>query len=286
MDLYSELRIFIPTYRRAGKVRTLKFLPESALDNTRLVVRQDDYEIYKKMHPSLHILVLPPEVNNLSQTRNFIISTCKTRYCMMLDDDLEFKFRPDLDKWNLKPMPASMFNEMAELMVARMFHERIAHCAVSPVEGHSHYMALWNYLQRYMRAYIFDLRVVNQFRYKDEVNGCEDFDMALQLITAGHPSLVCYMFAQTHESSNAKGGLSDYRDIAYHNRAMEQLKARWPKYIRLVPKKTKKSWNGLPRLDVRVAWKQAFQDNSPKYYCNVRDNTNKPLIKPQWSLCI
>lgn len=297
MDKYGklDLSIYIPTYRRPGKVRTLKFMSQEAIRNTRLVVRPDEYEAYKKACPEMNILVLHHTVSNLSQTRNYILSTCRARYCMMLDDDLEFKYRPDLGKWNLKAMhDNSMFDDMTTRMVEKMQSDNLAHCAVSPVEGHSHYLAEWNYLQRYMRAYIFDLDVVNsvvppkgsmgpdaRFMYRDEVNGCEDFDMALQLIKAGYPSVVFYAYAQTHESSNAMGGLSEYRNIEYHNNAMAELNKLWPKHVRLVERETKQSWGGGKRIDVKVNWKKAFMDNNPEWQCRIGDETNTPYRKQE-----
>lgn len=277
MDLYKDLSIFIPTYRRVAAVKTLKALSPGALQAVSLVVRQEERDAYKSAHPEVRVLTLPIETSNLSQTRNWILKNCAARYCMMLDDDLSFSYRPDLSKWSLKGFAdPTMFDAMVVKMLSRMRAERIAHCAISPVEGHSHYIAEWNYLQRYMRAYIFDMEVLKNFMYADEVNGCEDFDMALQLVSRGYPSLVCYAYAQTHAGSNARGGLSEYRDIAYHNRAMEQLKLRWPKHVCLVKKKTKHSWGGLPRVDVRVAWKKLFEESTPGWHCKTGDNTNTP----------
>ena len=153
MNQYKDLSIFIPTYKRAGMVKTLACLSEAALKAATLVVRPDEYTTYSDVYGlKAAILGLPAMVNNLSQTRQFILDKAPTRFCMMLDDDLTFYYRPDRTKWHLKPMLPAMFDEMIKEMFDHVLELGLAHCAVSPFEGHSHYLDIWNYNLRYMRC--------------------------------------------------------------------------------------------------------------------------------------
>lgn len=258
--MYKDLSVFIPSYRRAGKVRTLGFLSERCLKNVILIVRKNELEVYQKAYPGINIAALSEGVNNLAQTRQEILDNCATRYCMMLDDDLEFKFRPDRSNWNLKPMPPEMFDKMCEEMVTKMKDEGLVHGAISPIEGHSHYLDVWNYNLRYMRAVFYDTTVVKNFRYSNDCSGCEDFDLALQLVRAGKRSLSFYAYAQTHKV-NANGGLDKIGSVVQHNSAMEALKRRHPDFVRLVPKPKKVDKNGVCWVDAVVSWKKAYESS-------------------------
>lgn len=265
-ELYSDLSIFIPTYRRAGRVKTIGFMSKQALKVTALVVRPDEYTAYFDAYSNtVGICCLPTTVTNLSKTRQWILDHAPTRYVMMLDDDLEFHYRPDINSWNLKKFGLAdgpMFDDMVGRMMAKMQAEGIVHCAVSPVEGNSHYIderrtMKWNYGLRYMRAYIFDISVVGHFKYADECSGCEDFELALQLTEAGHQSVLTYAYAQTHKA-NEKGGLDKAASVLSHNAAMEDLKRRHPDFVRLVPKPRKKDKLGNVWVDAVISWKKAY----------------------------
>ena len=263
MNPYSDLRIYIPTYRRGGMVRTLKYMSPEALKNTALVIRPEEAQSYLQaaVEFGCALVALPNEIKNLSQTRQWILDDCEKNYCMMLDDDLDFSYRLKSGDWHTKylgPDTLHKFDEMVTDMLNKMKTEGIAHCAVAAREGSNTTLEDWAYNQRYMRAYIFDTKVVGKFKYSEEHCGCEDFHMALQLITAGYPSAIYFMYPQGQGGSNKKGGLSAYRDIEYHNNAMAKLKESFPNYVRLVQKKTKTAWGGQQRTDAVISWAKAF----------------------------
>ena len=87
--------------------------------------------------------------------------------------------------------------------------------------------------------------------------------MALQLITTGHPSAICYQYAQGQRTSNMAGGLSEYRSIAYHNQAMMRLNKLYPSVVKLKEKYTKTAWGkgGATRIDATIYWKKALGIN-------------------------
>ena len=259
----NDLTIYIPTYKRSGKVSTIKYLGKSAMHMVNLVTRHDEAEAYKAAYPGINVLPLPESTTNLSQTRQWIMDNCPTRFLMQLDDDLDLHKRPDRKDYHLRPLVEDQFSEMLEEMRAFMDQNEIVHCAVSAREGNNRNPEDWRFNQRYMRAYIFDLDVVRKFKYSEPCCGTEDFHMALQLLTAGYRSAVMFCYAQGQGTSNAKGGLSTYRTIEYHNNAMAKLQEAFPKYVKLRNVKTKTAWQGMERVDATVKWKEAYK-NSPK----------------------
>lgn len=263
---YRDLTIAIPTYNRVGRVTTLKAIPPYYKSQTRLVVRESEEEAYYESYNDLIRWVLPAKTTNLSQTRQHILDVCKTRYLLMLDDDLKFSMRSMRHKnlksgnfyYPLQTLGKGDFSQMINTLMQKMQEENLAHVAVSAQEGNNRKTVPWGYNERYMRAYLFDLSVVRYYLYSNACCGTEDFDMALQLITTGHKVAVCYLYAQGQGTSNAKGGLSTYRTIEYQNNAMRQLALRYPQFVKLKEKTTKRAWGGATRVDATIHWKKAF----------------------------
>jgi len=261
--MIKDITIYIPTYKRTNNVLTLKYIDRSLDSVTHLVVRPEEAKDYFISYPHLTPVILPRSASNIVQTRQYILDSCKTKYCVMLDDDLRFNYRPNRADYHLKTWEEPKMVEMLEEMLAYMEENDVVHCAVSAREGNNREHKNWRLNERYMRAYIYDTDVVSQFRYHQDCDGVEDFNMALQLITAGYKSAVAYAWAQGHSTSSAPGGMSAYRNIEYHNRAIVALQARFPKYVKLREVKTKKSWGGQTRIDATISWKKAYED-SPK----------------------
>lgn len=261
-----DLTIYIPTYKRAGRVTTLRQMPKSIMHHVKIVVRQEEFSEYVKEYPENDVVMLPEGITNLSQTRQWIMDNCKTRFLMQLDDDLDWSFRADRNHYKLTYFKDNdeRFLAMLSEMLVFMDENDVVHCAVSAREGNNRTPQTWQFNERYMRAYIFDLDVVRRIvKYSEECCGCEDFHAALQLITAGHRSAHIFAYAQGQGTSNAKGGLSTYRTLEYHSAAITKLQEAFPKYVKLRKVKTKTAWQGQERTDCTVSWKKAYEE-SPK----------------------
>ena len=96
------------------------------------------------------------------------------------------------------------------------------------------------------------------------VDVMEDFDINLQLLRQGKPSKISYYYAQGQKSSNAEGGCSEWRTIEVHNAWAEKLHALHRDFVKVVEKETKTAWNGMPRKDVNVQWKRAYNSGTDK----------------------
>lgn len=80
-----EYTIFIPSYKRAGRVKTIELFPEATL-----VVNESEYEEYREHYPDTNIMIAPDTVRgNMAKVRNFILRNSPTDYLIMLDDDIK-----------------------------------------------------------------------------------------------------------------------------------------------------------------------------------------------------
>ena len=79
------VKLVIPSYKRAGKVLTLK-----AVANCALVVREEQYEEYREAYPDTEIIQIPKgEIQNgISDTREWIMRNVNNGNVFMLDDDV------------------------------------------------------------------------------------------------------------------------------------------------------------------------------------------------------
>lgn len=75
------VKIVIPTYKRAGKVTTHKVVA-----NCSLVVREEEYEAYRKAYPDMEIFKIPKgEIQNgIADTREWIMQKEYPEYSVYL----------------------------------------------------------------------------------------------------------------------------------------------------------------------------------------------------------
>lgn len=84
--------IFCPSWRRPNFVSAQKFknFSSEAKKRVHIVVRPDQYDMYKEANPELHILPIPEDypINGLASTRQFIFEyAVEHRYPMVIDMD-------------------------------------------------------------------------------------------------------------------------------------------------------------------------------------------------------
>jgi hypothetical protein len=92
----------------------------------------------------------------------------------------------------------------------------------------------------------------------DRIPVMEDFDVNLQLLRAGKPSLMLTTWAHGQQQSGAPGGCSTYRNMELQAEAAYALAKLHAPFVRIVQKTTKGSFGGGTRTDVQIRWKQAY----------------------------
>lgn len=76
-----KLTYVIPSHKRAGRVTTIKFIPDAII-----CVPESQYDEYERMHPESNIVAHPDEVRGISPKRQWIYE--KWGNVVMIDDDL------------------------------------------------------------------------------------------------------------------------------------------------------------------------------------------------------
>ena len=78
------MKIFVPSYKRAGDVLTRKVIPDSIL-----AIHEFEEKDYKKNEGG-ELLVIPDELRgNIAKVRNFILDNANDDKIVMLDDDVK-----------------------------------------------------------------------------------------------------------------------------------------------------------------------------------------------------
>lgn len=251
------MKIYIPTYKRVNNQTTIKNIPNELKELTYLVVRKEEYQELKKYHNRL--IVLPDNVNNIGQTRQYIIEYEGNDKILFLDDDLQFFKREKITK-KLKKCTDKEFIQLYEWFL-KTINKGYPMVGLSSRQGNNHYQGNYEYLVRIMTVYALNIEMLKKLNIRfDEMELMEDFNVALNLIKNGFITVINTEFAFGQKSSNAKGGCSEYRTQERQSKNARLLVKKHKPFVKLV-KKTTKSWKGLEeREDVLIYWKKAHQD--------------------------
>lgn len=257
--------IYIHTSGRPDAQETLNWIPPTWIDKVRLVVQKREEKAYSK-YP-LPLVVLPDKIRTLSPTRQWLIDNAEERYIVMMDDDLTFSRRDPKRSEEIGKPPTKLYKAKAEDMdtMFRMLQKTLerdgfAHCGISAREGNNHQPEPFSDVTRMMRVLAYDTKKVRECGARfDRVPTKQDFDMTLQLLQAGYPNRVFFEWAQNQPGSNNRpGGCTEYRTTEMMAESAHMLKRLHPNFVDVVQKRTKVSWGGMDRTDVRIGWKKAY----------------------------
>lgn len=275
--------ICVPTSGRAKRQQTLWHLQIGGITKSHRVVAvvyADEAADHKRMAFKGHrikdveVIVVPDGYRGIAGKREFIITKLArrlgTRYVMILDDDLSFCWRPNLDDVDMPYINPDhdLMARMVGTLTRWLKEKRFIHTALISRQANRQTGMKWLQPSRAMNAHAFDTLRIRKLMRKGlvkfgRVKLMEDFDLTLQLLRLGYPNRVSTQFAWT-TVSNLKGGCSAYRTEKMQRRAARQLAELHEGYIRLVKRRSKtwaKNRDGkgfADRLDVRCSWKKAY----------------------------
>ncbi len=257
------MNIYIHTSGRPDIQTTLNNLPVEILPLMTLVVqnRESKKYIHIEKNYGCEVLVLPKGITRLSPTRQWLLENCPSKNMGLLDDDLVFFKRSKNLK--LHRMNWKDFVAMFALTNEWLSKHNIIHCGISAREGNNRITSSYVECSRMMRALFYDVDAVRKTGARfDRIVTKQDFDMTLQLLRKGYPNAVSYLFAHNQSGgSNSQGGCSAYRTEKVMVQSANKLAKLHPGFVKVVEKKTKSSWEGGSRIDVRIAWKKAFNSS-------------------------
>lgn len=267
----DDLTIYIPTFGRVGRQRTLSFMPQDWKERTFLVVRPEEAGKHKE---GVRELVLP-EPLLLGRTRQWIMENAQTNLVLQLDDDLDFCYRADQylpqaanetqDQYDRRRRKLHAIDHAGLSVMFTRLESALrggrAHIGISAREGNHTHPEPYEEAGRVTRAlgYRRDTFLENGIRF-DRLDSMNDFDATLQLLRLGYPNIVVFEYAQGQQGSNTPGGCMTYRDAAWQEREARTLAELHPGFVRVVEKPAK-NWKGFEgtRWDVRVSWKKAYE---------------------------
>lgn len=250
------MRIFIPTYQRAHRLRTVDFLPK-VQDLITLVVRPEEVHAYGDL--GYDMAVLPKRVKDIAATRKAVGQIAAERgepQFLMLDDDLRILERDD----GLKLTPLSDGRKLLKAVKAGLRKARAV--AVSPrfMNNTVKEDIVFTKPQSQATAYWTEDYLELEF---GKAKYFEDVDRTLQLLTAGKQTAMLYNFAIDIGPMNTDGGMADWRDYRDMAAEADMMEKRWPGIVRRVPDANDPGfWNdgrAPGRPHIRMQWKKAYR---------------------------
>lgn len=258
------MRIYIPTQGRIFKQKTVdRFGPDLCKEfRVTLVTPPGEANELKDATRGQGVEVLVCPVPGIAGTRQAILQHARRPkgdpILLMLDDDLStWRQRGEIDDGGDARYHRATVDEIRtgllefEELMQNHAHGSIGHalfCQTSPE---------LKFNSRMLRALAYNIKLMPkniEFRLKV----MEDFDIALQLLTTGHPSVTYNRIVQDQHQNNSEGGCSVYRTDEVQAQAAHDLAALWPDYVTVVTRAPKREWIGMPvRTDVRVNWAKA-----------------------------
>lgn len=250
--------IYIPTYGRSDIQVTWENLPVPLQMDTTLVVQAREVKKYDQ--EKFPVLVLPPEIQSIGTTRQWIIDHTAERHILMLDDDLDFATRRVDEPTKFRRSAGSDVYEMITTIKSSL-QEGYKLVGVSGREGANRDTSSYKFVTRQLRVHGISVDFFRKNIRFDRIPFMEDFDATLQVLELGYPNKVLNGWVHNQRGgSNAPGGCSETRTVEAQSAAAKELKRLHPRFVRLV-EKTTGDWGMGTRLDVYVEWKKAFQSS-------------------------
>ena len=250
------MQIFIPTYGRASSQTTYRALVEAGLKVT-LVVQNRERDLYST-YP--HVEVLPPHIQTIAPTRQYILDALVTAHAFcMVDDDLVFFKRREDDPTKLRDIKPDELHDAFLDMGAQLNIANVAHVGFAAREGANRQVDPLLENTRIMRVLGYHAPTLRRLDIRfDAMEVMEDFHVALTLLEAGYKNQIMNHYAHNQKGSGTAGGCSHFRTPALQAKNAHLLAVLHPGVVKVVLKETKGAWGGGTRTDVNVQWKKAY----------------------------
>lgn len=277
------MNIYIMSRGRAGRVNTLKWIPESWRFKTYLVVPMDERKAYHDAHQPVHIIGAPESVTNYSQKFQWILDGLPFEFgtsppveekALIMDDDLVFSRKIDgklITERNPNELEA-MFNQIEEGLdsyaLVGVHPRQMGQNAAYPRVENGRIICM----QGINRRMIGTVKVDQYPILADVILNCT-------LLSRGQPNAILTTFFQDHGPCQAPGGCSIYRTAGMQRDAVSYLATRWPEFVKVVERKTKDKWlaneEGF-RYDYTCQWKRLYAAGV-SYRDGLRDSPDREV---------
>jgi len=259
------MNIYIMSRGRAGKVNTLKWIPESWRERVHIVVGQEELQDYAEYYDPACIIEASKHVTNYSQKFQWIMDGLpdkNVKYevnpkCLIMDDDLVFSQRDSLRRL-ISIKTADSMPEMFE-QIESMLDE------YALVGVHPRQMGQNAKVPFVVNGRIICMQGINRAKVGhvkvDQFPILADVVLNCTLLSRGQPNAILTTYFQDHGPCQAPGGCSVYRTPDMQRGAVEYLAERFPGYVKVVERVTKDKWlaneKGV-RYDYTCQWKALY----------------------------
>lgn len=255
----NQLSLFIPTRGRVDKQITAKCLELDSLGVV-YVVPQCEASLWKK--PCLIV----PDDYKFSDIRQAILNY-PGDYHLVMDDDLRFSIRRQDDPTkfvNIETMDDedrlghayAIVNEVTSLLDKGWVHGGMA-----ARQGANRNTDQYLSVTREMRFHFYNAPFIRQLGYDfRRVTIKQDLDFTLWMLRQGFPNILINQYVQDQDGNNKDGGCSRYRTDEVLTEGAYKLASLHPEFVKVVEKKPKTAWGGVPRIDVDIQWKKAYKE--------------------------
>lgn len=265
------LHIYIPTYRRVDRQKTLGNIPKDWLPHTTLVIDRQDYDDGLRKtarNKGCNTWIVPKSIKTIAQKRAWIIENTPHDKIIMLDDDLRICRR------DYRRTPTLVITSETH-QVSRMFRlidnklNKFVHIGIGARAGDNNVEKTqrkqgaetkkelrWFANFRCMYALAYRTKPVRKRCKLGRIEHREDMDYTLQLLRQGYPNRVLVEFT-VDQLYNTKGGASVDRKLEDSNRDAVKLAKLHPGFVKVVEKDYKVS---VKRKEVICQWKKAYEE--------------------------
>lgn len=251
------MEIYILSKGRSHRQTTFNNLPRFLQMRVLVAVYPEELQDYSD-YPTVAVNCVERGVGH---KRQWILDNCSSNKVVMLDDDLVFATRRKDDPTKFREAApneiGSLFDDIEQML------DQYAHVGVSGREGANRRTEPRITVGRMTRilGYQVDVLKANNIRL-DEMQLMEDFNTTLRLLRAGYPNMIINYMVQNQNGSDTSGGVSTYRTRDKQAAAAEELARKHPAFVSVVEKSPKTAWGGLPRKDVVIQWKRAYDESA------------------------
>lgn len=257
--MFDDITIMIPTLGRLNKQQTLETLSPALQERTTLVTNEDEWMEHALEHEFSCFNIIASPAKGIAAVRQWCIDNCTTPYLFLIDDDMVFFKRQELDI-KLSRTTDEELDTMFQNLIAWMEHSDYPLVGVSARQGNNHVEQDFRDVTRQMNFHGIDVEFFRKEGLRfDGSEVMEDFNLLLTMFTRGIPNRVYYQYCWNQLGSGADGGCSTYRTNELQRKCALELKEKFPDFVAVVEKESKTGWDGMKtRTDVRVQWKKAF----------------------------
>lgn len=278
------MNVFIPTYKRLDRQPTATALAKAGVPCT-LVVRPEEApgaagvaaKLVQQYGGPVSVWQLPEGIENIGQTRQWIMENTDEEVVIMMDDDLAFACRGKREDNPLYLSPCD--DQDIRWMVSWLDgiyaggDYRIG--GISAREGNNRKPEPIEECARMMRAWAIHKPTFESIGARfDNLPCIEDFDVILTFLVNGYANIINNEYTTNQAGSNVEGGCSTYRTLEVQADAARALAAKYPLFVQAVEKTTKGAWGGGTRTDVKIFWKKAYASGKRKLELEFEKGTN------------